>query len=73
MITGIFVLVYDVFFVKRDSVFWGSFSFVVTAIVLSGRRKESISTAVSRYPQPLLRKSSIIAFAHESVMFSRDF
>ena len=73
MMSGTFVFVYCVDFVYSESVFVGSFSFVVTARVFSGRRNERMSTAVSRYHQPLFRKSSMIAFAPDAVTFSRDF
>lgn len=69
---GISVLVNFVFLVKSELFFVGSVSFVVTARVLSGSIYERISTAISRYPHPLLRKSRIIAFAHEAVTFSKD-
>ena len=51
------------------SVFVGSFSRVMTAVDPGSRRNERIPTALSRYPPPLLRKSRMIALAHEFVRF----
>ena len=54
------------------SLFFGSFSRVITALDSGGRIWERIWTALSRNPPGLLRKSRIIPMAQDFVIFFSD-